>query len=277
MSATPDRYAVIGHPITHSRSPEIHSAFARQTGDALTYTRLACAPDAFAATARRFFAEGGAGLNVTLPFKQEAATWCDVLSERASKAGAVNTLKRMADGQILGDNTDGAGLVADLTRHLGVAIAGQRILILGAGGAVRGVVPLLLAQGPTVIVIANRTQEKAVAVARACDDCRVQACALDDAPHDATLLINAISSGLSGDMPPLADALLDKAEAVYDMIYADRPTPFLAWAAGRGVSRRSDGFGMLVEQAAESFLLWRGQRPQTAPVIETLRPRPSAL
>lgn len=277
MSTTHDHYAVIGNPIAHSRSPEIHSAFARQTGELLSYTRLACEPDAFAATVHRFFAEGGKGLNVTLPFKQEAADWCDMLSERAAQAGAVNTLKRLPDGQILGDNTDGAGLVADLMQHLGICLAGQRILILGAGGAVRGVVPALLAQGPTSIVIANRTLEKAADLTRACHDTRVQASTLENAPHDATLLINAISAGLSGTMPPLASALLSQAEAAYDMIYSDRPTPFMAWAAQHGINRRSDGFGMLVEQAAESFLLWRGRRPDTAPVIETLRPRPSAL
>lgn len=277
MAAMPDRYAVIGHPIAHSRSPEIHTAFARQTGESLTYTRLACEPEAFAVTAGRFFAEGGQGLNVTLPFKQEAATWCDQLSQRAQKAGAVNTLKRLGDNRILGDNTDGAGLVADLTTHLGIRLAGQHILILGAGGAVRGVMPLLLEQNPASIVIANRTRDKAAAIARVCEDDRVRACTLEAAPHNATLLINAVSTGLSGDMPPLADALLDRAQAVYDMIYADRPTPFLAWASQRGISRRSDGFGMLVEQAAESFALWRGRRPETASVIETLRPRSSTL
>lgn len=277
MSPVTDHYAVIGHPVAHSRSPEIHAAFAQQTGQAISYTRLECAPDAFAATARRFFDDGGVGLNVTLPFKQEAAQWCDVLSERATLAGAVNTLKRLEDGRILGDNTDGAGLVADLTRHLDIDLAGQRIVILGAGGAVRGVVPILLAEQPATVVIANRTRAKAQAIVEACGDSRLAACALDDAPHNATLLINAISAGLHGEMPSLPDALVSQATAAYDMIYADHPTPFLAWAGQHGITRQSDGFGMLVEQAAESFTLWRGCRPETASVISALRPRPSAL
>ncbi|MDA3920242.1 MAG: shikimate dehydrogenase [Salinisphaera sp.] len=274
MPNTLDRYAVIGHPIEHSRSPEIHALFAQQTGERLTYDRLAAPPDGFAAAATDFFAHGGAGLNVTLPFKQEAAAWCDRLSARASNAGAVNTLKKEDNGNILGDNTDGAGLLADLVNHLGITVANQRILILGAGGAVRGVVPALLDAGALDIMIANRTLEKAKAIMTACGDPRVTACGLDAPGSKASLVINAISAGLSGSMPALPADLLANADAVYDMLYADQPTPFLRWACENGVARQADGFGMLVEQAAESFALWRGIRPETAPIIARLRPNP---
>jgi shikimate dehydrogenase len=273
MSENPDRYAVIGHPVEHSRSPQIHAAFAEQTGEALTYDLLPAAPDAFVATVDRFFAEGGAGLNVTLPFKAEAAAYADTLSDRARRAGAVNTLARQADGRIAGDNTDGIGLLRDLERHLGASVAGQRILILGAGGAVRGVVPVLLEQRPAALCIGNRTAAKAEAIAAEFGDFGpVRGCGLDTLESGWDVVINAISAGLSGEMPAVADAVLHGDPAVYDMIYADTPTPFLRFARERGVIRRRDGFGMLVEQAAESFALWRGVYPATADVIARLRP-----
>ena len=265
-----DAYAVIGHPVEHSRSPDIHALFARQTGQDISYVRRAAPVDGFEASADAFFAAGGAGLNVTLPFKQAAFEWADALTPRARAAGAVNTL--MADaGQILGDNTDGAGLVADLTQRLALPLAGRQVLILGAGGAVRGVVPNLLAAGVARVTIANRTLSKAHAIAAACQDSgEVAACSLDTAPFDADLVINAISSGLAGDMPDVDARILARAGAVYDMLYADTATPFLRWAAAQGVTGR-DGFGMLVEQAAESFALWRGVRPDTAVVLSALR------
>lgn len=272
MSPVPDRYAVIGHPVEHSRSPDIHRLFAEQCGQAMQYTHLPAPIDGFERVAGAFFAAGGAGLNVTLPFKLAAFELADRLTGRARRAGAVNTLMAHADG-LIGDNTDGAGLVADLVDNLGVEIADRRLLILGAGGAVRGVVPNLLAAGAARITIANRSADKGHAIAEACADMgEVSACALDAAPHDADLVINAISAGLTESrMPAIDPAVLTRASAVYDMIYADEPTPFLRWAAEHGVRAGRDGFGMLVEQAAESFALWRGIRPATAPVITALR------
>ncbi len=272
MSDQPGRYAVIGHPIAHSRSPEIHAAFARQTGQHLTYERLHAEPDAFTATVDRFFADGGAGLNVTLPFKQQAAAYADELSERAARAGAVNTLARQADHTILGDNTDGAGLLADLVAGLGIELQARRILILGAGGAVRGVVPVLLGQNPAQLRIANRSVEKAQAMAQDFADLgAIDACPLDDIGPGWDLVINAISAGLSGDMPGLDASLLDDATAAYDMLYGNLPTPFIRWVGLQSDIPCRDGLGMLVEQAAESFALWRGVRPDAAPVINALR------
>ena len=273
MTASPDRYAVIGHPVDHSRSPDIHAAFARQTGQKLVYERLPAAPDAFAATVAAFFAEGGAGLNVTLPFKGEAAAYADRLTDRARRAGAVNTLAREDDGTLLGDNTDGIGLARDLERQLQIPIAGSRILILGAGGAVRGVIPVLFEHGAAAIHVANRTAAKAEAMAADFTDLGdIGGGALSRATGGWDIVVNAISAGLTGETPDVSPAVLDDARGAYDMIYADQPTPFLRWVAEHGIERRCDGFGMLVEQAAESFALWRGVHPQTADVIAALRP-----
>ncbi|HLQ86320.1 MAG TPA: shikimate dehydrogenase [Salinisphaeraceae bacterium] len=271
----PDEYAVIGNPVAHSRSPEIHAAFARQTHQAISYQRLPCELDAFAMTVQAFFERGGMGLNVTLPFKQQAAAFADHVSARAQAAGAVNTLLRQTDGTIAGDNTDGIGLVRDVGTNLQLALAGTRVLILGAGGAVRGVCAPLLASSPATLVIANRTVAKAQAIATLFDQQGpITASSLPDmaqlGPFD--LVINAISAGLQGDMPELPAGLFAANAAAYDMIYADQPTPFLRWAAAQDVAQRRDGFGMLVEQAAESFHLWRGVRPHTQPVIAQLRP-----
>ena len=268
-AAMTDTYAVIGHPIEHSRSPDIHALFAAQTGQDMHYERRSAPVDGFAASIRAFFAAGGAGLNVTLPFKQEAFERADTLSERAKRASAVNTLMARGD-EIHGDNTDGAGLVADLTGRLGTDLAGTHVLILGAGGAVRGVVPNLFAAGVARITVANRTRGKSRAIAESCHGMGpIAACGLAEAPFDADLVINAISAGLAGEMPALDDRVLTRARTVYDMIYADTITPFLCWARDRGVAGE-DGFGMLVEQAAESFVLWRGIRPDTQAVIAAL-------
>src|SRR5699024_8958523 len=211
--------------------------------------------------------------NVTLPFKQEAAARADQLTERAEQAGAVNTLMATRQG-LLGDNTDGTGLVCDLEQHCQVDIRGKRLLILGAGGAVRGVVPTLLAGRPASIVIANRTPTKASAIAQACHHLGpVSACGLEDVPDDADIVINAISAGLGGAMPALDSRLLSGATLAYDMLYGNTATPFMTWARQHHVSIVSDGLGMLVEQAAASFHLWRGVRPNTAPVIASLRHR----
>lgn len=270
-----DQYAVIGHPVTHSRSPEIHAAFAAQTGQSLDYSRLAAEPDCFATTAQHFFGNGGLGLNVTLPFKQQAAVFADTVSARAQAAGAVNTLARMPDSTVTGDNTDGIGLLRDLRDNFALDLATRRILILGAGGAVRGVVAPILEAMPSALVIANRTPEKAHTIAHLfAPHGPISACALAalDQQGSFDIVINAISAGLKGEMPNLSDRLFADNAAAYDMIYADGPTPFLAWAEAAGISRRRDGFGMLVEQAAESFYLWRNVRPRTQPVIAQLRP-----
>jgi shikimate dehydrogenase len=266
-----DRYAVVGNPVGHSKSPQIHEAFARQTGQDLVYTRLLAPLDDFAGTARRFFAEGGAGLNVTVPFKHEAWRLVDAREGGAEAAAAVNTIRR--DGRRLtGYNTDGPGLVADLERNLGVAIAGRRVLLMGAGGASHGVVQPLLERGPAQLAIVNRSRDKAEALARRFAGAGGGPAALaygELAGRRFDLVINATSAGLAGELPPLPDTLFAPGALAYDMMYG-RLTVFLAFARARGVAT-ADGLGMLVEQAAESFLIWRGVRPQTAPVIAQLR------
>lgn len=273
-----DRYAVIGNPIAHSRSPQIHAAFARQTGEDIVYERLPAPDDGFADTASGFLGNGGRGLNVTVPFKHQAYRLVEEPSARARRAGAVNTIWLYPDGRRRGDNTDGAGLVRDLKANCGLALASLRILLVGAGGAAAGVVaPLLEAQAGTAraaLTIANRTAEKAAALARRYADIApvrgVGFAALADlAPFD--LIINATAAGLHGHTPDLPEGLLAPGAVVYDMQYGARPTAFEAWAQAQGAAHSWDGTGMLVEQAAESFALWRGLRPETAPVIAALR------
>ncbi|MES1942646.1 shikimate dehydrogenase [Salinisphaera sp. PC39] len=269
-----DRYAVIGHPVDHSKSPEIHAAFAAQTGEDLVYDLLPAPRDGFTETAAHFFAEGGAGLNVTVPFKAEAARFADLLTDRAEAADAVNTLMRLPDGRREGDNTDGHGLVRDLTVNLGLALGGRRILLLGAGGAARGVLGPLLAESPSRVVVANRTATRAVDLAhRFADRGPATGVGFEDinaqAPFD--LLINATAAGLGGDVPTLPDGLFAPGGTAYDMVYGDTPTAFVRWALDHGAASASDGLGMLVEQAAESFRVWRGVRPDTAPVLHRLR------
>ena len=277
-----DRYAVIGYPIAHSKSPLIHAAFARQTGQDLEYTRILSAPDAFADTVRCFFGDGGQGLNVTVPFKEQAWRLVDAHSPRAATAGAVNTLIRLPGRGLRGDNTDGVGLVRDLTGNHGFDVAGRRVLLLGAGGAARGVLRPLLESGPAELVIANRTLDKAAALVAAVADLEsggamVRACGLADlgvadrGPVGFDLIINATSTGLTGAVPSIAPSVLAPGAWTYDMVYADTPTPFCRWGLAQGAARAIDGLGMLVEQAAESFFLWRGMRPETAAVIDLLR------
>lgn len=270
-----DRYAVVSNPIAHSKSPWIHAAFARQTGQALTYEALLAPLDDFAATVARFRAEGGRGLNVTVPFKLEAFALADRRTPRAEAAGAVNTLAFGTDG-ILGDNTDGAGLVRDLASHLGCPPRGRRILLLGAGGATRGALLPLLDTAPADLCIANRTAHKAVELAQAfaahAGTVRIEGCgfeALADQRFD--LVINATSASLSGELPPLPPGLYAQGALAYDMMYGRGHTPFLRAALADGAARVADGLGMLVEQAAESFALWRGVRPDSAPVLAELR------
>jgi len=261
-----DRYAVFGHPIAHSKSPQIHAAFARQTGQDMSYEAILAPRDGFAASVAAFIAAGGRGANVTVPFKEEAYRLASRLSPRAQHAGAVNTL--VFDDGILGDNTDGGGLVADLTRNLRCALAGKRILLVGAGGAARGVIDPLLDQTPAELVIANRTVSRAQELADLFGR-GVRACGFDalDMPFD--LVINATAASLAGELPPLSPRIFAAGTLAYDMMYG-RDTPFLAFARSHGAAT-ADGLGMLVEQAAEAFYLWRGVRPDTAPVIAALR------
>lgn len=262
-----DRYAVFGHPIAHSKSPQIHTAFARQTGQDMAYEAILAPLDGFAESVAAFIAAGGRGANVTVPFKEEAFKLANRLSPRAQRAGAVNTLSFDADG-ILGDNTDGAGLVADLTRNLNFALSGKRVLLLGAGGAARGVIEPLLDQQPAALVIANRTVSRAEELAELFGH-GVRACGFDAADTPFDLVINATAASLAGDLPPLSPRVFTADTLAYDMMYG-RDTPFLDFARTHG-ARTADGLGMLVEQAAEAFYMWRGVRPNTAPVIASLR------
>lgn len=269
-----DKYAVFGNPIAHSKSPDIHRQFAEQTGQDLSYSKQLVADDGFESAADAFFAAGGKGLNITVPFKQDAYAYVARTTPRARRAGAVNTLSLEADGTILGDTTDGVGLVSDIINNLGWEVRHKRVLVLGAGGAVRGVLEPLLAQQPQHIVIANRTVDKALQLSKGFAEFGyLLGCGfdmLDEQRFD--LIINGTSAGLQGDLPPLPDSLIDAngATACYDMLYGAKPTPFMQWAAQRG-AKVSDGLGMLVGQAAESFALWRGIRPETAAVIASLR------
>ena len=268
----PDRYAVIGHPVSHSRSPFIHSRFAAQTGQSLAYTTIDATPAEFAATARRFFSEGGKGLNVTVPHKEAALQLADELTPRAQRAGAVNTLALRAGGRILGDNTDGAGLVRDLLNNHRVTIAGRRLLLLGAGGAARGVIAPLLGLKPGALAIVNRNVQRARELADQFSDLgQLRAIGyeeLGDEAHD--LVINATSASLKGELPALPPGIISGQSICYDMAYARDETPFTRWALQRGCARAIMGLGMLVEQAAESFHLWRGVRPDTASVLSAL-------
>lgn len=261
-----DRYAVFGNPVSHSKSPLIHAEFARQTGQDLVYTAIEAPLDDFRIAVNAFRAGGGRGANVTVPFKEQAYLLASERSERADAAGAVNTLKFDGDG-IFGDNTDGAGLVSDLVSNLGFDLAGRRILLLGAGGAARGVGLPLVAQRPAELFIANRTAYKARELSARFDCYGGGFEALPGRQFD--LVINATAASLAGDLPPLPDDIFAPGALAYDMMYG-RETPFLAFARQRGV-RVADGLGMLVEQAAEAFFIWRGVRPQTAPVIAMLR------
>ncbi len=267
-----DLYAVIGNPIAQSKSPQIHAAFARQLGQDLRYEAILAPREGFAAAVTAFRSKGGKGLNVTVPFKLDAFAFATQRTERAEQAGAVNTLK--FDGaSILGDNTDGAGLVRDIQVRLGYALAAKRVLLMGAGGAARGIVLPLLRERPASIAIANRTVDKALALARRFgelgpveggDYARL-------AGQQFDIVVNATSASLTGDVPPLPEGVFAPGSLAYDVVYGDEPTRFLVRAREDGAGRTADGFGMLVAQAAESFLLWRGITPDTGPIIATLR------
>lgn len=296
MSAGAARYAVIGHPVTHSRSPFIHAAFAAQTGEALRYGRLDCAPEAFADTLRAFAAgrlrtpaepgEAGevpgpaGGCNITVPFKFEALRLAAQTTPRAARAGAVNTLRFDAGGW-LGDNTDGVGLVRDVRENAGFDPAGRSLLLIGAGGASAGVLGPLIETRPARLVLANRTVDKARALIErhadwaAAHGVSLQAAALDDCGAGHDLVLNGSAASLAGAAVPVAARVLRPGALALDMMYGPAARPFLDWAAAHG-ARGRDGLGMLVEQAAEAFLLWRGLRPATAPVLQALRARVDA-
>ncbi len=266
-----DRYAVFGSPISHSKSPRIHTLFAEQTHQALEYTAQEVNAETFIAAVTEFFAQGGKGLNCTVPLKELAYQFATEKTERAKAAKAVNTLKLQSDGSILGDNTDGIGLVNDLTINHGIELKNKRVLILGAGGATRGIITLLLEQKPDCLIVANRTTEKALQLAIEFNH-SFEGCGLDTL-HDKAfdLIINATSASLSDELPPLPENLLAEKGVCYDLAYSNTPTAFVRWGQeAQGASKSLDGLGMLVEQAAEAFLLWRGVRPDTKTVIALL-------
>lgn len=269
---TVDRYGVMGYPVSHSRSPVIHRLFALQTGEQIQYELLRVAPDKLEEAIRQFQRTGGKGLNVTVPHKRAVCRFVDHLSESASLAGAVNTLT-FRDSEIYGDNTDGIGLLRDLVVNLGISVTDMTILILGAGGATRGIVGPLLEMRPRSIRIANRTLKRAQdLVERFGSLGSVTACRFGNIPVDKTfhLVINATSAGLEGEVPPYPEAAVSDKSFCYDLSYGSKPTPFCTWAQEHGASRSVMGWGMLIEQAAESFHIWRGVRPDTAPVLKQL-------
>lgn len=269
----PDLYAVMGNPIAHSKSPQIHAAFARQTGQRVKYIAILVEPGGLAPAFGNFRAEGGKGLNITVPFKHEAWKLVGERTPRAQRAGAVNTVVFRPDGTSLGDTTDGVGLVRDMVHNQHGTLAGRRLLILGAGGAVRGVLESLLGEHPAAVVIANRTVDKAQSLAAEFAVLGpVEGCGYEDLEgRSFDYIVNGTSASLQDLVPPLPDGVLSPAGWCYDMAYGDRPTPFVRWGHSHGADKSLDGTGMLVEQAAESFFLWRGVRPQTAPVIEQLK------
>jgi len=270
---TLDRYGVMGYPVSHSRSPVIHRLFALQTNQELQYELLQVAPDKLETAVRQFQRTGGKGLNITVPHKSEVVKLCDHLSERANTAGAVNTLT-FRDGEIHGDNTDGIGLLRDLVINLGITIEGASILILGAGGATRGIVGPLLEMQPASLRIANRTIDKADVLADHFSKAGpVSACRFDAVPVAETydLIINATSAGVKGEAPPYPSAAVSSDTLCYDLSYGLKATPFSEWARDHGAERSVMGWGMLVEQAAESFNIWRGVRPDTAPVLKQMK------
>ncbi|NIW24197.1 MAG: shikimate dehydrogenase [Gammaproteobacteria bacterium] len=277
MSTTgekPDRYAVVGHPIDHSRSPVIHQLFASQTGQNLVYEPIDAVAEAFETAVRGFAAAGGKGLNVTVPHKQAAYELCNELGPEAEKARAVNTISFRADGRIRGDNTDGIGFMRDLTDTLGEAVEDRRVLVLGAGGAARGILLPLVEASPAVLVLANRTIERAEEMIGELDSAEnLRACTFtalaDEPPFD--IVVNATSAGLHGEEPPFPPACVGPDTLCYDLAYSLKDTPFVLWARANGAREAVQGWGMLVEQAAESFFIWRGVRPETAPILEHMR------
>ena len=267
-----DQYAVMGDPITHSKSPAIHTQFAQSCGQTLNYSAIQVAANHLQDAINDFRTKQGKGLNITVPLKQEAFELADTLSPRAQRAGAVNTLLLNADGSIQGDNTDGLGLVNDIVHNLNTPIQDQRILILGAGGAVRGVLEPIIEQQPKSLTIANRTLSKAMELKKDFADLlSIDACTFDEANAQYDIIINGTSASLHGDLPPLNDGIFSDQSLAYDMMYAANDTPFTEWAKQQRATQVADGLGMLVEQAAQSFYLWRQQKPNSQEVLKWLR------
>ena len=273
MAGPVDLYAVMGNPIAHSKSPWIHSMFASQVGHRLRYEPRLVPVDSFESAIQHFFVEenGGHGLSITVPFKEQAWNLAQQRTVRAEKAGAVNTLWQTEDGVLHGDNTDGLGLVQDLTVNHQVKLENARILILGAGGAVRGVLEPILEKKPKELVIANRTVSKAEHLASLFPAEPVTACGFADVTGSFDLIINGTSASLRGDLPPLSDSVVNQLTCCYDMMYSENTTVFNQWGLDHGACKAIDGLGMLVEQAAEQFAIWRGVRPETSSVLKVLR------
>ena len=273
MTPNIDRYAVFGNPIKHSKSPQIHTLFAEQTGQSLSYTAELAEVGQFDQAIKDFIQHNGKGLNVTVPFKEDAWKCATQHSERALRAGAVNTLMVRQDGSLYGDTTDGIGLVRDLIQNHNIQIKDKAILLIGAGGAVRGVLEALLEQQPSSLLIANRTKQKAVQLADDFSDLgQINGCGLDEINETSfDLVINGTSASLQGDIPPLPETIFKSNASSYDMMYAAQATPFMIWSKAHGATQIFDGLGMLVEQAAESFYIWRNVRPETKPVIQHIR------
>ncbi|WP_181902093.1 shikimate dehydrogenase [Thalassotalea euphylliae] len=267
-----DKYAVFGHPITQSKSPQIHQKFAESTQQNIEYTAIDPGPDNFEKGIQQFVAAGGKGCNITMPFKQQAYKLAGQLSERAKLAGAVNTLTFHSDGTISGDNTDGAGLVNDLLAN--GAKLNKKVLLIGAGGAARGVIKPLLDCQPELLIIVNRTHEKAELLAdkfQAFGNIHALSITELAAKHSFDVIINSSSTSLTGELPPVPPSIFSAGCFAYDMVYQDKPTCFLTWAAEHGATTIVDGLGMLVGQAAESFRVWRGVEPAKEPVLTMLR------
>lgn len=267
-----DLYAVMGNPINHSKSPIIHSQFAEQAKQDLVYSAMLVPTESFEPAVKDFFKGSGRGLNITVPFKENAYQLADNLTPRAKTAEAVNTLVLQEDGSILGDNTDGAGLVRDLVMNQNVSLAGKTVLVIGAGGAVRGILQPFLEEVPEKIVIVNRTVEKAQALADSFKALgNIEAKTFEELNESFDVIINGTSASLSGELPPIPQTVIGENTCVYDMMYGKELTPFLKWAQDTGAAKVMDGLGMLVEQAAVSFEIWRGVKPNSQLVLAKLR------
>jgi len=264
-----DRYAVLGHPITHSLSPQIHALFAHQTKQTLQYEGIELPVTSFETRVWQLFKDGFSGFNVTAPFKGDAFDFVDEMTDRAKRSRSINTLKKLDSGRIFGDTTDGVGLLTDIRDNLGWALEDQNVLLLGAGGAVRGVLEPLLAANPASLVVANRTMQKLEELAD--DFPALSPSTFAELSGQFDIVINGTSASLSGQVPPLPEGLINAGTKCYDMMYGKAPTAFLRWSSANGATACADGLGMLVAQAAESFYIWRGVRPQVAPVIAALR------
>ena len=264
-----DNYGVVGNPVSHSKSPLVHKLFAEQTGQQLHYSTFFVEPDNLEKALAELQSQGIKGVNITLPFKRKAFALVDTLSERAQRAEAINTIMFNEDGTRFGDTTDGVGLVKDIIVNQEFLITKKRVLVLGAGGAVRGIIDSLLSEKPKEIIIANRTESKAVALA---EEFGIQACELSLLENNSfDLVINGTSGSLQGEMLDLPGSILKKGALCYDMFYGQGQTPFLRWAAEQDAAYCIDGLGMLVEQAAESFFIWRNVKPNTAKVLAALK------